>query len=213
MMNAQLLACVAGLTLLTTVLASPATAGQGRTPVAFEADVVTTVTMPDGQEHSTMTKIFQGSDGSVREDSKSGSRIVNRRTNRVAMLDHSAKVAYEEDASVARRPATSIAATGTPRRVSKIVDGRAVWQQVVEVQPGMTAEVWIDVETGAAVYTKITAASRTMTKTMRNIRHRAVPLALFDPPAHYARAQIPVRGQSGLSELSAELERTRRPQY
>lgn len=217
MMKAHLLPGIGGIALVLAV-GRPVAAAQ-RPVVAFEAELVTTVTTPDGQTRTTVGTVRQGSDGSVREDTRFESRIMNRTTRRLAVLNHATKEAYEQAAG-ARPPTVALPSTITPaNRASVVIDGRSVWQQVTEIQPGVTSEVWIDLDTGAAVVLKLTSPTVTLTKTLRNITRRVVPASVFVVPPGYARRSAPTRDEVPASFLGAQFpgltataEPLRRPQ-
>lgn len=161
--------------------------GQRVSVSAYEAEEVTTFTATGRPSHSRTTKVFQGADGSRREESPEGIRITNTTTRTVVMLSSGSRQALVTPMPTGRRAPLPKPAAMNP--VSDLVDGRPTLKYDRISDPKRRSRMWVDAESGAVVFSEFTSETATVTKVLRKLKVGPVPQSLFEVPEGYE--QVP----------------------
>lgn len=156
---------------------------------AYEAEQFTTFSGAGRPEQTVQSKVYQAADGSVREESPQGVRITNARTRTIAVLLPELRQALVSSMPVGRRQAPGRRPAGVVP-VQSMVDGRPTLKYENLNDPKVRSRTWVDVRSGAIVYSEFSSDTGTFTRVLRKVKVGPVPRSLFEVPKDYS--QIPM---------------------
>lgn len=180
---------VAAVALVASAHAEQANPRESASIAAYEAEELTTFTEAGRPERTRQSKVYRAADGSVREESPEGVRITNAKSRTVAVLSPDLRQALVAPMPLAGRPAP-LPRQSAVAPVRDMVNGRPTLKYESLSDQSRRSRIWVDIPSGAIVYSEFSFDTTTVTKVLRNIKFGPVPQSLFEVPKDYSQTPM-----------------------